>query len=653
MVKISVILPVYNCEDYIREALDCLVNQTMLDDIEVIMIDDGSLDDSRYIIEEYALDFENFHAFHTQHCGVNHARNFGLKQAKGEYIHFMDADDCISNVAYEKLYDLAIKYGHDVVMGRFLRFNEKRYWQPDVPNFVFRNMDDTIESTTLKSNPQLTWDMFLWNKLYKRSFIENNNILFPSKDLTFQDNLFCIQVYVKAETIGMLNEFVYFWRKGSNSSSITQNINIKWATDRIEILKMVNKFVDENIEDEEILFNKYLKWLILDLPNFISKINEFSAEHHEFLFDSVYELVNLVPQRFILKLNSYYRVLYKMVNNKDWDDLLLLSQKNLKIHPKIPEGIKDEYKGMFNLKDDGQYEDLNVNSKSISLKDENISIKCRFAIPFFDDIKNYDELKFDCLNSKTGEILYESPIKNNKIMIPTSFIGFNDCLIKVYYKNDYIEKENYLKSSSLEIFDFEDSYLEFNFDRMGIMHITNHEKGDGDVLIEEVRFDGEVLSFKGACPDSLESVELKDSILDNAFEYDIHKKGNDMDFDISCDDLKDTPIKIWQLKPKVKFNSIKSEKYSFFDKEFRIDIYSCKNIIFIKLSRYDPIGLLSDFSLRNGELKCENKELSLRNSELSQVIEDLGKQNENLKADVDIKKSEKDGSLVNKVRKFF
>ena len=86
--KISVIVPVYNVEDYLEDALNSIVNQTF-DDIEVLMIDDGSTDNSKYIIEKYALYYDNFYAFHKKNEGLPITRNYGLKFAKGEYVHFI------------------------------------------------------------------------------------------------------------------------------------------------------------------------------------------------------------------------------------------------------------------------------------------------------------------------------------------------------------------------------------------------------------------------------------------------------------------------------------------------------------------------------------------------------------------------------------
>ena len=653
MVKISVIMGVYNCEDYIREALDSVVNQTIMNDLEVIMVDDGSFDNSRYIIDEYCRNYENFHAFHIQHGGVNIARNFGLEQSRGEYIHFMDADDYIASDAYEKLYDLANRHDHDVVMGKFLRFDEKRYWEIDIPKFVFKNIDGTVESTTLQSTPELSWDMFLWNKLYKRSFLEENSITFPDKDLTYQDNLFSIEVYAKAKTIGMLNECVYYWRKRQKTPSITQNINIKWATDRFEILRMVNEFVKGNIDDEYVLRFKYMKWLTLDIPILIERVDSFTQEHHNFLLENIYEIVNMVPERFMLNLNSYYRTLYEMVKNRDWDDLLLLSSKKLKFRHKIPEDIKDEYKSMLDLKEAVQYEDLNANFKFISVDGENIKVKCVFSINFFDDFKNYDEFKFYLVNPKTQEITYESPVKNNWVVIPLSSLGFEDHLVKIHYKYNSIVKESYLKSKSMEILDFEDSYVEFSFDDTGLMHIVKNDRNNLDISIEDVAFDGEFISFKGSCSSTLDCIIVEDSISASKFECKVDMNQDDFSFDIDYDDLKTSPIKIWKLKPDVEFNSISCPGFTFFDRNYMIEIADFKNIILIKLSLYNAFELLGDFYNRINGLEDENKKLESRINENEAIAEKLRDENDKLKNTLEEYKSKNEGAFVNKFKKLF
>ena len=112
-------MPIYNTDEYLEETLISLVNQTMIDEIEVILIDDGSTDESRHIIEKYAFDYDNFFAYHKENEGQGIARNYGLQLAKGEYVAFLDSDDYISPEAYETLYVLAIENNCDVAVGMF------------------------------------------------------------------------------------------------------------------------------------------------------------------------------------------------------------------------------------------------------------------------------------------------------------------------------------------------------------------------------------------------------------------------------------------------------------------------------------------------------------------------------------------------------
>ncbi len=157
--KISVIIPIYNTEYYLEETLDNLVNQTFINNMEVIMIDDGSTDDSKYIIEKYALDYENFYAFHKKNEGPGIARNFGLLLARGEYVHFMDSDDLITHDAYEKLYEFAKREDYDVVSFNYLRFNSEKSWQVLSQKYVYDEFNETIENTTLYDYKLLSWDM--------------------------------------------------------------------------------------------------------------------------------------------------------------------------------------------------------------------------------------------------------------------------------------------------------------------------------------------------------------------------------------------------------------------------------------------------------------------------------------------------------------
>ena len=176
--KISVIIPIFNVEEYLEETLNCLLNQTIIEDMEILMIDDGSSDESRYIIEKYALDYDNFHAFHQENKGPSNSRNMAIPLAKGEYIHFLDSDDYLDYDCYESLYQLAKRNDSDIVIFRRVRLKRYNIKESYLAIEGYKNINKTLDSIDLKDYPGLIWDTFCTNKLYKREFIEKNNLKF-------------------------------------------------------------------------------------------------------------------------------------------------------------------------------------------------------------------------------------------------------------------------------------------------------------------------------------------------------------------------------------------------------------------------------------------------------------------------------------------
>ena len=128
MIKISVIIPVYNVEQYLRECLESVINQT-LSELEIICINDGSTDSSLDILREYEQKDNRIIVINKDNEGQAAARNIGISMAKGEYIGFLDSDDYIDSNFYEKLYNAAKKYKADIACTNLYRFSDsKRYY---------------------------------------------------------------------------------------------------------------------------------------------------------------------------------------------------------------------------------------------------------------------------------------------------------------------------------------------------------------------------------------------------------------------------------------------------------------------------------------------------------------------------------------------
>ena len=181
-VKVSVIVPVFNVGDYLSTSLDSILNQS-LEDIEIICINDGSTDDSLKILENYAKKDNRIKIISKENEGQGTARNVGLDNACGEFISFVDADDFIKKDMLEKLYNKSVNGNLDLVMCKVSSFDNETHviddnlWYYSLKCFsgfkkeVFNNLD-TKEFTSLIS-------VTPYNKLYRRSFVEKNNIRFP------------------------------------------------------------------------------------------------------------------------------------------------------------------------------------------------------------------------------------------------------------------------------------------------------------------------------------------------------------------------------------------------------------------------------------------------------------------------------------------
>ena len=137
MPKVSVIVPVYNVEEYLERCLDSLVNQT-LKDIEIIIVNDGSTDGSKEIIQKYLNKYKNIVYLEKENGGLSSARNYGIPYAKGEYIGFVDSDDYVELTMYEKMYNKAIEEKSDMVECDFIWEypNKKRYYRKN-KNYIF------------------------------------------------------------------------------------------------------------------------------------------------------------------------------------------------------------------------------------------------------------------------------------------------------------------------------------------------------------------------------------------------------------------------------------------------------------------------------------------------------------------------------------
>ena len=209
--KVSVIVPVYNVETYLTKCLDSLVNQTHKN-LEIILIDDGSKDNSGKICESFAAKDERIIVIHQKNSGVSKARNVGLDKMTGNYIIFVDADDYLEFNAVEKLLNILIAENADIVFGEEKEvFKEKVKY---VPRKEIEKYDtDSIKEIILLDKIQ----NYVWNRLYKAEIWDN--IRFP-ENLVYEDLYIMPSACIKAKKIVYRCEPVYYYNK-MNAGSIT------------------------------------------------------------------------------------------------------------------------------------------------------------------------------------------------------------------------------------------------------------------------------------------------------------------------------------------------------------------------------------------------------------------------------------------------
>lgn len=217
-IKVSIIVPVYNTEKYLTKCLNSLINQT-LKEIEIIIIDDGSTDNSHQILLKYAKKDSRINIFQQENLKQGAARNRGIEIAQGEYIGFVDADDWVDENYFEKLYYSAIENNSDIAIASILK-HKKKYNKYSV---FYSNIKT---ANTMDEKLKICFDkkqkfFYCWNKLCKASVIKNNNIKFP-ENIVYEDALFALKILFHANKVVSVPNTKYHYVENSNST-----INLK------------------------------------------------------------------------------------------------------------------------------------------------------------------------------------------------------------------------------------------------------------------------------------------------------------------------------------------------------------------------------------------------------------------------------------------
>ena len=243
MPKVSVVIPVYNVEKYLRECLDSVINQT-LKDIEIVCVNDGSTDSSLDILNEYAYKDNRIKIIDKKNTGYGHSMNVGIDNATGEYLGIVEPDDYIELDMYETLYNKAKELDLDFIKGNYYKYSDT----PNITNELREtfNKTDIYEKVINPNNYIKTFVgvLSIWASIYKIAFLKQNKIRFlETPGASFQDTSFGIKTIFSAQKAMYLKNAFYHYRTNNANSSVKSNNKIFCICD--EIHELENSYASE------------------------------------------------------------------------------------------------------------------------------------------------------------------------------------------------------------------------------------------------------------------------------------------------------------------------------------------------------------------------------------------------------------------------
>lgn len=321
---ISIIIPVYNKEKYLN---DCLTSVAIQDykNIEVIIINDGSTDNSDKIIRKWISNDSRFRCLSQENRGVSYARNIGISNAKGKYIFLLDADDTLERGAISKLVNYAVKTEADIIIGNHKEItNGKVSKKTDFKEKIIKQEELKLLETKI--------DMFITNgrpmvmagnKLYKLDFIRKSGIKFEENVLA-EDFLFNLKCYVNSPVIQIVSDYTYNYNILQNTRSRSYNPNFQE-----EVLALFYSF--KNYLKEKSLRKYYDDLLYLVLMYDMNKIINYTVSFSKRKYSSTSEIVNklrnntLIYMTLLEALTQFKFKKNKYRNKKNIRQLIMVS----------------------------------------------------------------------------------------------------------------------------------------------------------------------------------------------------------------------------------------------------------------------------------------------------------------------------------------
>ena len=278
--KYSVIIPVYNVENYLSRCIDSLLAQNYVD-LEILLIDNGSGDQSGQICEDYATQFSNITAYHIPNKGVGSARNFGLSKAKGEFICFVDADDYLVGNLFSDV-ESQLDSQLDLLVFSYYNSIEKNLSEIDRSAKILptEGKKDKSDFIALFQELWLTDMMYtVWNKIYRKEFLEEHQIVFESYELG-EDVRFNLSVYQHVNTVFLVKSAYYVYVSGRVDSAMGQYNPNRMNYQLEELGKVDQLMISWNSHDEQFIDQIKARILMSNIQNISKQKMSLSKKRH-------------------------------------------------------------------------------------------------------------------------------------------------------------------------------------------------------------------------------------------------------------------------------------------------------------------------------------------------------------------------------------
>lgn len=315
MVKYSVIIPIYNSEKYLEECIESVVLQNR-EDIEIILINDGSKDNSLSICNKFKSNYNNIIVINKLNSGTTDTILNGIKEAKGEYICFIDSDDTISSNYFNTL-DKYTKEKYDIIIFDFLKKFKNCSIKTKVNNISYGKLKDN-EVENLQKNyfdNFNNYSLYRWDKVIKKDIIQKSASEIKIKAIYFEDHIISFLNLLNANTIFYIEENLYFYRMRGNS--VSHQVNDRIFKDLLDVEKEMENIAHRYNYDEK-QFEKLRLY-------FLYQYARFSLKNKEKTHNKKVSWQDVVKTK--TKSQKVVLILYKLNLNKIYKLLLDLKKK--------------------------------------------------------------------------------------------------------------------------------------------------------------------------------------------------------------------------------------------------------------------------------------------------------------------------------------